>query len=125
MFYAIEYAYGSTVVNNGARADKVYEFTARRLRDAWVAAGPADITASGYREKASARHPLVRGDVRGHIDGDSEAWRVLAEDRVKTSPALTRLQDIILDDWPEKNHCKWVVTAPEREILSWAWQLAN
>ncbi len=42
MFYAIRYAYGSTVANDGNRADEVYEFTARRLRDAWVADGPPE-----------------------------------------------------------------------------------
>ena len=70
MFYAIEYAYGSTVSNEGNRADKVYQFTRRALRDAWVAAGPPDISASGYRANGSARSPLVRGaDIR--YDGDA------------------------------------------------------
>jgi hypothetical protein len=122
MFYAIEYAYGSTVVNNGNRADKVYEFTAKRLRDAWVADGPPDITASGYRDKASARHPLVRNAIAvNRYDGDEEAWLVLAEQRVGASPALDRFRNILIGyGWREKDHARWVATASEREILAWA-----
>ena len=59
MFYAIEYAYGSHVINNGNRADRVLEFTAKRLRDAWVAAGNPNTTASGYRETISARAAIM------------------------------------------------------------------
>jgi len=39
MFYAIEYAYGSTVINNGGRADKVYKFERKAARDAFVSDG--------------------------------------------------------------------------------------
>lgn len=130
MFYAIEYAYGSTVVNNGNRADsdrpirqlswKVYEFTRRALRDAWVAAGPPDTSASGYRATATARTPLVRKALTGAYDGDREAWRILAEQRVDGSPALAQFRAVIFDDWSESDHDKWVATAKEAEILSWA-----
>lgn len=59
-FYAIEYAYGRTVVNNGNRPDRVHQFATIAERDRWIADGPPDVTASGYREEAGARHPLVR-----------------------------------------------------------------
>ncbi len=39
MFYAIEYAYGSTVINNGGRADKVYKFERKSARDKFVSEG--------------------------------------------------------------------------------------
>lgn len=121
MFYAIEYAYGSHVVNNGNRPDRVYEFTARRLRDAWVAAGPPDVTASGYRSAVTARHPQVRGDIRGRYDGDAEAWQLIAATRVNGSAALAVYRHILVDyDWPETDRMRWVATAPERDVLSWA-----
>ena len=120
MFYAIERAYGSHVVNNGNRADKVYQFTAKRLRDAWVAAGPWSSTESGYREIARATHPLVRSELRGAYDGDAEAWRVVGLERVHMSPLLTRYRDEIEDDWPELDHWRWVARAAEAEIVSWA-----
>lgn len=120
MFYAIEYAYGSTVVNNGNRADKVYEFTRRALRDAWVDAGPPDFTASGYRDKASARMPLVRNALAGAYDGDSEAWVIVARQRVEGSPVLGEYNAVIFEDWRESDHMKWVATAPMAEVVSWA-----
>lgn len=119
MFYAIAYAYGSTVVNNGTRPDEVYEFTRRELRDAWVSAGPADITASGYRAAVPVKHALVR-KAHGKIDGDGEGWQVLAERRVNASPALGRRRAEIDVGWAEPRHWRWVATAPEREIVSWA-----
>lgn len=120
MFYAIEYAYGATVVNNGTRADKVYEFTRRALRDAWVSAGDPNASASGHRTAATARNPLVRKALTGAYDGDSEAWALLARQRVEGSPVLSRHADTILYDWPEGEHAKWVAIAPEREIVEWA-----
>ena len=122
MFYAIEYAYGSAVVNNGNRADKIYEFTAKRLRDAWVAAGPPNVTASGYRAAARARDPLVRSDPRGHIDGDGDAWYVLARERVDSSPALARYRDVLIEtDWADAaEHYRYVATEPERVVARWA-----
>ena len=119
MWYAIEYAYGATVNNNGTRADKVYEFSRRALRDAWVADGPPDVSASGYRATATARTGLVRkADYR--YDGDGEAWQVLGEQRLDASPALAPHRAIIAEDWNEPGHWRWVATAPEREIVSWA-----
>lgn len=119
MWYAIEYAYGAHVVNNGNRADRVVEFSARRLRDAWVAAGAYSTTSPGYREIISARHPAVR-KAHGLQDGDGEAWRAIAEQRVNDSAMLRKHRAIICYDWTEADHWKWVATAPEREIVSWA-----
>lgn len=125
MFYAIKYAYGSTVVNNGPRADDVFEFSQRRLRDAWVSAGPPDISASGYRASASARHPIVRA-ADSKRDGDDEAWYILASSRVDASPTLATHRDAILDSgWREKDHLAWVARAPERDIVRWAKQVAK
>lgn len=111
MWYAIEFA---PII----RAD-VYEFTSRRLRDAWV----AQVAPSRRRERraVSARHPLVRRTPRwGRIDGDSAAWRVLALARVERSPNLERYRSVIMYDWPETEHWRWITTAPEREVIEWA-----
>lgn len=119
MFYAVEYTYGSHVVNNGNRADRIVEFTRRKLRDAWVAAGSPQI-GPGERGNLSARSPLVRKSY-GLEDGDREAWKVLAEQRVDRSSALTTHRyDLLVYEWAEPDHLMWVATAPEREILSWA-----
>lgn len=114
MFYAIEYAYGAHVVNNGNRGDRVLEFTARRLRDAWVRAGN-----DTYRENLSARHPAVR-KAYGLESGDSEGWRVIGEERVNGSATLRKHAWVINQDWSESDHWKWVATAPEKEIVDWA-----
>ena len=119
MFYAIEYAYGAQVVNGGQRADRIMEFTARRLRDAWVAAGHTDSTASGYREVLHARDKRVRS-AYGLPDGDGEAWRAIADARMRQSAALARHSATIDADWSETDHYRWVATAPEREIVRWA-----
>lgn len=124
MFYAIEYAYGAAVVNNGPRADKAYQFSLKRLRDAWVNAGPPDITASGYRANGSARDPIIR-KADYLIEGDAEAWQVIAEQRVNATTALARHRDVIWEDWSEGDHAKWVATAPEAEIVNWARGLAD
>jgi hypothetical protein len=118
MFYGIEYAYGRSVVNHGQRADRVLEFTAKRLRDAWIEAG-ALVDGPGARDAISARNPLVR-KATGLIDGDADGWQALAADRVDTSAALARYRETINADWAEADHYKWVATAPEREIVSWA-----
>jgi hypothetical protein len=120
MFYAIEYAYGSHLVNDGPRADRPYVFTARRLRDAWVNAGPPDMTAAGYRSEASARNPTIRKADYLH-DGDGPAWAVLAAARVDASPALMPYRhEFVTYDWGDKDHARWVATAPERELTAWA-----
>lgn len=118
MFYAIEYAYGRTVVNNGQRADRVLEFTSRRLRDAWVADGSA-YDGAGARDVLGARDRRVRG-IYGLEDGDREGWQVIAEQRIANSAALSRHTAIIFYDWPETDHYQWVATALEREIVDWA-----
>ena len=38
-WYAIEYAYGPQVINNGNRADTVREFSTKTERDEWVKQG--------------------------------------------------------------------------------------
>lgn len=121
MFYAIEHAYGGNVVNNGARADRVLEFSSRKLRDAWVTGGTDYIDAPGYRSTATARNPAVR-KADWKDDGDSEGWRVLAMRRVEGAPKLQAYRDVLLDyDWCDgKDHSQWIATAQEREILDWA-----
>jgi hypothetical protein len=125
MFYAIEHAYGGNVVNNGQRADRVLRFTSRRLRDAWVAAGPPEMSAPGYRDTIGARHPKVRkADYREN--GDLEAWQHLAEQRVLSSPklckywaALAPFDDYRLVTLQGTNGLKWLATADEVDILSY------
>lgn len=119
MFYAIEYAYGRNIVNNGNRGDRVLEFTSKRLRDVWVSAGTFNVNASGARDVLAARDSRVRG-VEGLQDGDSEGWRVMAKNRVDNSAKLGKYRAIIFYDWTESDHCKWVATAPERQVLDWA-----
>jgi hypothetical protein len=122
MFYAIEHAYGAMTINNGpgGRADRVLEFTSRRLRDAWVDDGTPYASAPGYRSKAGAREPIVRrADWKD--DGDSEAWEVLARRRVEDSPKLQQYRWVLLDyDWCCKDHFRWVARNPERELIEWA-----
>lgn len=61
MFYAVKYAYGSTVVNHGNRPNTVYSFRTRTERDEFVEHGDTDyIDQSGYREEISADHTYVR-----------------------------------------------------------------
>jgi hypothetical protein len=120
MWYAVEHAYGSHVENNGNRADKVYEFTRRALRDAWIADGPPDLTAPGVRTAATSRSPMVRKALTTAYDGDSEAWEVLARQRVAGSERLSQYADVIFSDWMEADHAKWVASAKEAEIVSWA-----
>jgi sulfur carrier protein ThiS len=121
MFYAIEHAYGGNVVNNGQRADRILEFSSRKLRDAWVADGPVYIAAPGYRSKAGARDSIVR-KADWKDDGDSEGWSVLAHQRVESAPKLQPYRDILIDyDWCDGNdHSQWVATAKEKDILDWA-----
>lgn len=120
MFYAIEYTYGRTIQNdNGGRGDRVLEFTRRELRDAWVNDGTL-LDGPGNRENLSARHPFVR-KAHGLENGDGDGWQVLAIARVDASAALGRYRDnLLIYDWMEPDHLKWVATAPEREIISWA-----
>lgn len=115
-FYGIEYAYGRTVVNNGARADRVVSFTSRRLRDAWVADGNA-YDGPGARDVLPARKVTGR-DVE---DGDAEAWAALAQARVQNNPELAKFTSVLIGyDWGTNTHAQWVATATEKEIVSWA-----
>jgi hypothetical protein len=120
MFYAIEYAYGSTVVNNGPRADRVLKFTRRALRGAWVEDGPPMLSEPGFREALRARHPMVRKAY--HLeDGDIEAYEVIARERVSNSPKLRPYwYELIGYDWYQFSHWQTVATAPERSLIEWA-----
>ena len=40
--------------------------------------------------------------------------------RVRPSCALRKHQATIDYDWPDADHCRWVATASEGEIVSWA-----
>lgn len=115
MFYAVEHRYGKHVVNG----DKTYyEFTSKRLRDAFVRAGTDNFTAPGYREVADSRS-AKRADFRA--DGDPDGWRALAERRVDQSPALRPYRYELVDyDWGNNNHWRFTATAKESEIVSWA-----
>jgi hypothetical protein len=131
MFYAIEHAYGGSVVNNGQRADRVLEFTSRRLRDVWVSAGPPEMSTPGYRDTISARHPKVR-KAEWRENGDLEAWQYLAEQRVFSSPKLCKYWAILapFDDYRQvemqgTNGLKWLATADEVDVLSYAERLAT
>lgn len=120
MFYAIEYAYGSNMINNGNRADRVLAFTRRELRDVWVADGSPQI-GPGERDKLTARDRRVRVAGRGLEDGDGEGWRVLAIQRVNASPALLPYAyELVEYDWGNRDHYAWTATEPERTILEWA-----
>jgi hypothetical protein len=118
-FYAVEYVYGSTVVNNGGRADRVLRFTRRHLRDAWVNDGPVQ-DGPGYRAMVGARNPLVRkADFLG--DGDVEAWEILATQRVTSSPGLQEYRyELAFYDYASEEHWRKVATASERELIAFA-----
>lgn len=60
MYYAIEYAYGGDVLNHGNCADVVHCFTSKAARARFVAHGPVQTTAAGYREAVRADHSYVR-----------------------------------------------------------------
>lgn len=124
MFYAIEYAYGRDRVNNGNRADRVVEFTRRDLRDVWVQDGNPS-TDTGSRDALPARDARVR-NAYGLEDGDNEAWNLLARERASNSKALSGYVGTIIDyDWGDPKHGKWVATASEKEIISWAEAIAT
>lgn len=117
MFYATEYAYGRTVVNNGNRADRVVAFTAKRLRDTWVSAG-SEYDGPGARDAIKAKQRPAGAFIE---DGDNEAWEVLARQRVSASQGLSAYQhELVGYDWGDPAHWRWVATESERELLSWA-----
>lgn len=58
-WYAIEYAYGPEVINNGLRADTVREFPTRAERDAWVKQGAA-FRGPGWRQAIRSDGKAVR-----------------------------------------------------------------
>ena len=53
-FFAIEFAYGRNVLNNGNRADRYHAFKTAAARDAWVAEG-SDFDGAGSRAVVSAK----------------------------------------------------------------------
>jgi hypothetical protein len=44
-----------------------------------------------------------------------------AESKVDASPTLRKYREFILSDWHEgDDHLRWVISAPVKEIVSWA-----
>ena len=117
MHYAVEYAYGRNVQNNGARADQIMTFTASKLRVAWVGDG-VQLDGPGNRAALIAADPRIKG--QRLEDGDKDAWKVIAAARVAASPGLSAHKDVIFQDWGDSGHPEWVATASQREIISWA-----
>ena len=117
MFYAVEYAYGRNVQNNGARADQIMTFTASKLRVAWVGDG-VQLDGPGNRAALIAADPRIKG--QWLEDGDKAAWEVIAAARVAASPGLSAHKGIIFHDWNDGGHAEWVATASQREIINWA-----
>ena len=58
-WYAAQYAYGSDVLNNGQRGDRVVTFASRAERDHWVDDGPAYV-GPGERGALIASSALAR-----------------------------------------------------------------
>jgi hypothetical protein len=120
MFYAVEYAYGSTVVNNGPRADRVLKFTRKRLQVAWVQAGSDYADQPGYRSIIGARNPLVR-KTDYLEDGDIEAYKIIAKTRVQNSPKLRPYWHELIDyDWRHSTPWQVIATSEERGLIEWA-----
>lgn len=120
MFYAIFAPYGHDTLNtNGAQADRLYAFTRRALRDAWVAHEPP------RRAELSAHDPRLRAAQRSIVseivDGDQEAWYALAYKRVYGTPELRAHADLLIEtDWNTPEHYRSVATDPIRELVDWA-----
>ena len=72
-YYAIEYAYGAHVVNNGVRADSIRRFSTRLERDWWVSHGAKE------RDALMADDPRVRTmnhqAARGEMIWPEEPWQ--------------------------------------------------
>ena len=117
MFYAIEYAYGRNVQNNGARANQIMTFTASKLRAAWIGDGTVP-NGAGSRDALIAADPRIKG--QWLEDGDKDAWQIIAAARVAASPGLNAHKDVIFHDWGDSGHPEWVATASQREIIGWA-----
>lgn len=60
MYYAIEHAYGATMINRGQRPNLLIRFPSAASRDHWVQRGAVYFTEAGYREACGSRHPYVR-----------------------------------------------------------------
>ena len=116
MFYAIEYAYGRNVQNNGARADQIMTFTASKLRVAWVGDG-VQLDGPGNRATLIAADPRIKG--QWLEDGDKAGWEVIAAARVVASPKLNAHKHVICRDWGDSAHAEWVATSSEEKIISW------
>jgi hypothetical protein len=121
MFYAIEHRYGSGMVDqDGDLIGRVLQFTRRALRDAWVEDGPPMLSEPGFREALRARHPKVR-KADYLEDGDIEAYKLLARERVQNSPKLRSYRHELIDyNWHQPRQWQWVATRKESEVLNWA-----
>ena len=76
MFYAVEYAYGSHVVNCRQRADLCFRFVSRQERGCWLEGG-SWLPASMERRPLPRAHPSLRALLRNYGDyGDVSggAW---------------------------------------------------
>lgn len=119
MYYAICYAYGARVVNNGNRADEIMYFSEQRLRDAWVQRGPASFTESGYRESIAANDPRVLGTEIDSALDDHAGWHALALNRLERDADLNRDKFLIVNPdahMEPLDHLQWVVTASATEL---------
>jgi len=75
-YYAIEYRYGSNVVNK-SYPDIIHRFRTKKERDGWVAMGNAYV-GPGERRIISSKHSLVKrtmncGFVRHYKIGENNA----------------------------------------------------
>ena len=72
-YYAVEYAYGASVVNNGARADTVRRFATEAERGAWVSQSNP-VNQAGFRLPVKADHPAVRRLRRAEAEHGEQVW---------------------------------------------------
>ena len=73
MFYAVEYAYGSHVVNCGQRADLCYKFPNRQARGRWLQDG-SWVQAPMERRPLPTTHPSLRALLRNCPNLSARTW---------------------------------------------------
>ena len=69
MYYAVTYAYGRHVLNNGHRADLAYRFNRRADRDAFMLTCVCDC------EPIRTTHPALRQLLRNTGELSERSWR--------------------------------------------------